>query len=86
MHAASHMCALSLSPSSLIHTYTHSHTHHVALQFPYESLFRSIQFALMENACRDYLFVVEFFSLTPSTAQDFFDSIFGRTLAYLLVR
>ena len=39
----------------------------------------------MENACRDYLFVVEFFSLTSSTAQDFFDSIFGRTLAYLLV-
>ncbi len=39
----------------------------------------------MDNGCREYLFVVEFFNLTPSAAQDFFDSIFGRTLAYLLV-
>ena len=62
----------------IIYTYT-------CMQFPYESLFRSIHFALMENACRDYLFVVEFLSLTPSTAQDVFDTIFGKTLAYLLV-
>ncbi len=39
----------------------------------------------MDNACREYLFVVDFFNLTPTTAQDFFDSIFGKTLAYLLV-
>ena len=39
----------------------------------------------MDNACREYLFVVEFFGLTPSTAQDFFDTILGKTLAYLLV-
>lgn len=56
-----------------------------SLQFSYESLFRSTHFALMDNACREYLFMVEFFNLTPNTAQDFFDSIFGRTLAYLLV-
>ena len=39
----------------------------------------------MDNACREYLFVVEFFSLTSSAAQDFFDTIMGKTLAYLLV-
>ena len=55
------------------------------LQYPYEALFRSVQFALMDNACREYLFVVEFFSLTSSAAQDFFDTIMGKTLAYLLV-
>ena len=55
------------------------------LQFPYEGLFRSTHFALMDNACREYLFVRDFFSLTPATAQDFFDSIFGKTLAFLLV-
>ncbi len=39
----------------------------------------------MDNGCREYIFVVEFFNLTSSSAQDFFDSIFGKTLAYLLV-
>ena len=29
--------------------------------------------------------MVEFFGLPPQPAQDFFDSILGRTLAYLLV-
>ena len=54
-------------------------------QYPYEALFRSVHFALMDNACREYLFVVDFFNLTSSAAQDFFDTILGKTLAYLLV-
>jgi len=39
----------------------------------------------MDNCCREYLFVVDFFGLTPNTAQTFFDEIMGKTLAYLLV-
>ncbi|XP_064395792.1 vacuolar protein sorting-associated protein 52 homolog [Halichondria panicea] len=60
------------------------HAQRAERKYSFESLFRSIHFALMDNGCREYLFVVEFFNLTPSAAQDFFDSIFGRTLAYLL--
>ena len=54
-------------------------------QYPYEGLFRSTLFALMDNCCREYLFVLDFFGLTPNTAQTFFDDILGKTLAYLLV-
>ena len=62
------------------------HKHHTHTpQYPYESLFRSTLFALMDNCCREYLFVVDFFGLTPNTAQTFFDAIMGKTLAYLLV-
>jgi len=39
----------------------------------------------MDSACREYLFVVEFFNLTPTAGQDFFDKIFEKTLVYLLV-
>ena len=39
----------------------------------------------MDNCCREYLFVLDFFGLTPNTAQTFFDDILGKTLAYLLV-
>ena len=39
----------------------------------------------MDNCCREYLFVVDFFGHTPNTAQSFFDEILGKTLAYLLV-
>lgn len=59
---------------------------HPHLQFPYESLFRSLHFALMDNCCREYLFVVEFFNLPPAAGQDFFDKIWEKTLAHILVR
>lgn len=39
----------------------------------------------MDNSCREYLFVVDFFNLTTTNAQDFFDTILGKTLAYLMV-
>ena len=39
----------------------------------------------MDNCCREYLFVVDFFGHIPNTAQSFFDEILGKTLAYLLV-
>lgn len=60
------------------------HAQKTEKKFPYESLFRSTHYALMDNASREYLFVLEFFNLTPSTGQDFFDSILGKSLAFLL--
>ena len=55
------------------------------LQYSYEQLFRSVHYALMDNACREYLFIADFFSLTSAAAQEMFDSIFTKTQAFLLV-
>lgn len=52
---------------------------------PYEKLFCSEQFALMENACREYLFLTEFFMVQGNSALDLFTQIFGKTL-HLLTR
>ena len=53
---------------------------------PYEKLLRSEQFALMENACREYLFLCEFFMVQGSSALDLFTQVFGKTLHLLTVR
>ena len=50
---------------------------------PYEKLFRSEQYCLMENACREYLFLAEFFMVQGSAAQDLFTQVFGKTLHLL---
>ena len=55
------------------------------LQFPYESLFRSEQFCLLENACREYAFLVEFFMVTGNEANDLFHQVLGKTLGLLIV-
>ena len=39
----------------------------------------------MDNGCREFLFVNEFFNLTHSTAQEYFEEIFGKTLQHLSV-
>ncbi|KAI1285484.1 Vacuolar protein sorting-associated protein 52 -like protein [Halotydeus destructor] len=61
---------------------------HAALKsdarYPTESLFRSHQYALVDNACREYVFVSEFFILSAKQAQDKFDFILGRTLSHFL--
>ena len=51
----------------------------------YEKLFRSEQFSLMENACREYLFLCEFFMVEGNSALDLFTQVFGKTLHLLLV-
>merc|ERR1719427_1960019 len=38
-------------------------------RYPYEMLFRSVQYALVDNACREFLFISEFFMLDTNTAQ-----------------
>lgn len=54
-------------------------------QYAYEALFRSEQYALVDNACREYLFLTEFFIANGPHAQDLFNQIMGKTLALLLV-
>lgn len=55
-------------------------------QYTYEALFRSEQYALVDNACREYLFVTEFFMVRSSQAQDLFNQIMGKTLTLMIVR
>lgn len=55
------------------------------LQYSYEALFRSLQYALVDNGCREYLFTTEFFHVKGSHAQELFDRILGKTLSLLVV-
>ena len=48
-------------------------------------LFRSLHFALMDNCCREYLFICDFFIVSGTGAQSLFDAIFGKTLSMFLV-
>ncbi|XP_066154115.1 vacuolar protein sorting-associated protein 52 homolog [Euwallacea fornicatus] len=52
-------------------------------KYSYEAIFRSIQYALVDNACREYLFVCEFFGLKNEEAIGFFYTIMGKTLEML---
>ena len=54
-------------------------------QFPYEVLFRSEQYGFMENACREYAFIVEFFMVTGAETMDLFQQIIGKTTSILIV-
>lgn len=54
-------------------------------RYPYESLFRSEQYALVDNACREYLFVTEFFIVRGPQAQELFNQIMGKTMTMLIV-
>jgi hypothetical protein len=52
---------------------------------PYEALFRSLVFTLVDNACREYLFLGEFFLQKGQQLQDLFHLVMGRSLAHVLV-
>lgn len=54
-------------------------------QHPYEALFRSEQYALVDNACREYLFCTEFFMVRGAQAQDLFNQITGKTMSLMIV-
>ncbi|KAH8357318.1 hypothetical protein KR200_000646 [Drosophila serrata] len=56
----------------------------LSLQYTVEALFRSEQYALVDNACREYLFVTEFFMVRGSQAQDLFNQIMGKTLTLMI--
>lgn len=60
-------------------------TNMLTLQYTFEALFRSEQYALVDNACREYLFVTEFFMVRSAQAQDLFNQIMGKTLTLMIV-
>lgn len=53
-------------------------------RYPYETLFRSQHFALLDNGCREFLFLCDFFMVTGNSALDLFNCIMGKTLAMFL--
>ncbi|KAB0394382.1 hypothetical protein E2I00_013363, partial [Balaenoptera physalus] len=53
-------------------------------RYPFEALFRSQHYALLDNSCREYLFICEFFVVSGSAAQDLFHAVMGRTLSMTL--
>lgn len=55
-------------------------------QYPFEALFRSQHYALLDNSCREYLFICEFFVVSGPAAHDLFHAVMGRTLSMTLVR
>ncbi|KAF5915800.1 hypothetical protein HPG69_018145 [Diceros bicornis minor] len=50
------------------------------VQYPFEALFRSQHYALLDNSCREYLFICEFFVVSGPAAHDLFHAVMGRTL------
>ncbi|XP_077363755.1 vacuolar protein sorting-associated protein 52 homolog [Festucalex cinctus] len=53
-------------------------------RFPYETLFRSQHYALLDNGCREFLFLCDFFMVAGNSALDLFNSIMGKTLGMFL--
>ncbi|CAM4565131.1 unnamed protein product [Lepidochelys kempii] len=54
------------------------------VRYPFESLFRSQHYALLDNSCREYLFLCDFFLVTGPSAQELFNAVMGKTLAMFL--
>uniref|UniRef100_A0A8D9B8U8 Vacuolar protein sorting-associated protein 52 homolog n=1 Tax=Cacopsylla melanoneura TaxID=428564 RepID=A0A8D9B8U8_9HEMI len=52
-------------------------------RYPYEFLFRSEQYALVDNACREYQFICEYFKVQGSHAMDMFGAVLNSTLVLL---
>ncbi|MBN3277472.1 VPS52 protein, partial [Polyodon spathula] len=53
-------------------------------RYPFETLFRSQHYALLDNSCREFLFLCDFFMVTGNSAQDLFNIIMGKTLTMFL--
>ncbi|XP_070491539.1 vacuolar protein sorting-associated protein 52 homolog [Chironomus tepperi] len=53
-------------------------------RYPFEALFRSEQYALVDNACREYLFVTEFYLVRGNQAQELFNQIMGKTMSLMM--
>ncbi|XP_065214394.1 vacuolar protein sorting-associated protein 52 homolog [Planococcus citri] len=57
--------------------------HQQETRYPFEALFRSQQYALLDNACREYLFICEFFTVKGDAALELFKGIMTQTLNLL---
>ncbi|KAK2510357.1 hypothetical protein Q9233_017825, partial [Columba guinea] len=53
-------------------------------QFPFESLFRSQHYALLDTGCREFAFLCDFFMVSGPSALELFDTVMGKTLAMVL--
>uniref|UniRef100_A0A8V5GYS9 Vacuolar protein sorting-associated protein 52 homolog n=1 Tax=Melopsittacus undulatus TaxID=13146 RepID=A0A8V5GYS9_MELUD len=53
-------------------------------RYPFEALFRSQHYALLDNSCREFLFLSDFFLVSGAAAQELFNSVMGKTLAMFL--
>ncbi|GAB6031475.1 Vacuolar protein sorting-associated protein 52 [Chamberlinius hualienensis] len=54
------------------------------IKYSFESLFRSQQYSLLDNTCREYMFVTDFFTVRDASVHELFNSIMGKTLSMLL--
>lgn len=48
-------------------------------KYSYEIVFRSQHYALADNACREYLFLCEFFHVESAPAMELFQEVMGKT-------
>ncbi|XP_070995309.1 vacuolar protein sorting-associated protein 52 homolog [Oncorhynchus clarkii lewisi] len=55
-------------------------------RYPYETLFRSQHYALLDNGCREFLFLSDFFMVAGNSALDLFNSVMRKTLSLFLKR
>ena len=54
-------------------------------QYPFEALFRSQHYALVDNSCREFLFLCDFFAVSGPDAMQLYGAVMGRTLTMFLV-
>lgn len=54
-------------------------------RYSFESLFRSQHYALVDNGCREYLFLSEFFCVSGNSAQDLFNAVMHKTVTMFYV-
>jgi len=53
------------------------------IKYSLETIFRSIQFAYLDNACREYLFIHEFFMANSKLTMELFNTIYSKTFGLL---
>jgi len=49
-------------------------------RYSFEALFRSQHFALLDNCCREYLFLCDFFLVTGNSARELFTAVMGKVV------
>ncbi|XP_065060211.1 vacuolar protein sorting-associated protein 52 homolog isoform X1 [Rhopilema esculentum] len=49
-------------------------------RYSFETLFRSQHFALLDNCCREYLFLCDFFLVTGNNAKELFTAVMGKVV------
>ncbi|KAK4328680.1 hypothetical protein Pmani_000927 [Petrolisthes manimaculis] len=73
-----------LSPQGLIQDIIVPHTAGKGdAKYAFEVLFRSQQYALMDNGCREYIFLSEFFMVSDADALKLFMTVMGKSLQHI---